>query len=59
MTYFRPSNYKLIDRCVRYISHLLDQKGIQAGYDDIVAKVFHSMEQFPRRAPPLEWSWQS
>lgn len=40
MTWVRPSNYKLIDRSVRYCDLLLKRKGIEQNYDDICLALF-------------------
>ncbi len=45
MTWVRPSNNKLIDRTVRYISLLLKDKGIIAEYDDLVHRCYHAIDK--------------
>lgn len=45
MTYVRPSNNKLVDRCVRYASQLLREKGIDVKYEALVLECFHLMEE--------------
>lgn len=40
MTWVRPSNYKLIDRTVRYASQLLQERGITISYEALVRKTF-------------------
>ncbi len=44
MTYVRPSNNKLIDRTIRYVGHLLAQRGIEHSYEDIAYACFQEME---------------
>ena len=51
MTYVRPSNYKLIDRCVRYAEHLLKQKGKSISYDELVQKTCELMESNTQDEP--------
>jgi N-acetylmuramic acid 6-phosphate etherase len=48
MTWVRASNYKLIDRAVRYVDTLLKQKGIQVPYDVLVHACFRIKDQIPR-----------
>jgi len=45
MTYVRPSNNKLIDRSIRYVMHLLTQKGIEEynTYRDVCYELFRQM----------------
>jgi N-acetylmuramic acid 6-phosphate etherase len=44
MTWVRPSNYKLIDRSVRYVQHLLAEAGIhEHSYEEIVRQCFAEM----------------
>lgn len=46
MTWVKPSNYKLIDRAIRYVDHLLQRKGIDdAGYDYICQKLFEETDR--------------
>ena len=40
MTWVRASNYKLIDRTIRYANLLLMQKNIEVPYDDLARKLF-------------------
>lgn len=40
MTWVRASNYKLIDRAVRYVTILLKQKGRDIPYDELVRTCF-------------------
>lgn len=44
MTYVRPSNFKLVDRAVRYILLILDDHAIQLPYEVIATKVFERMD---------------
>jgi N-acetylmuramic acid 6-phosphate etherase len=48
MTFVRPSNYKLIDRCVRYASYILNKKGINKPYAELARQVFELRETLPR-----------
>lgn len=48
MTWVRASNFKLIDRTVRYASHLLALKGIQVTYEELVHACFRLKDQTPR-----------
>jgi N-acetylmuramic acid 6-phosphate etherase len=40
MTWVRPSNYKLIDRSIRYADRILRRKGKIFSYEDICAELF-------------------
>lgn len=44
MIWVRPSNRKLIDRCIRYIRILLERKNIQISYEDTAYRLFAQME---------------
>lgn len=45
MTWVRPSNYKLIDRSIRYIQMLLEQEDLSGfSYEDIARSCFSEME---------------
>ena len=44
MTWVRPSNNKLIDRTIRYILILLNDKGISKSYEEVCFKLFEEME---------------
>jgi len=44
MTYVRPSNNKLIDRTIRYVRLLLQQRGIEKSYEDVAYVCFQEME---------------
>jgi N-acetylmuramic acid 6-phosphate etherase len=48
MTWVRASNFKLIDRTVRYAFILLEQKGIKASYEELVFACFRLKDQTPR-----------
>jgi N-acetylmuramic acid 6-phosphate etherase len=48
MTWVRASNFKLIDRTVRYASHLLELKGVIVNYDELVHACFHLKDKTPR-----------
>jgi N-acetylmuramic acid 6-phosphate etherase len=45
MTFVRPSNNKLIDRCVRYAQLLLREKGVEVDYKDLVNDCFNFMDE--------------
>ncbi len=45
MTYVRPSNFKLIDRAIRYIRFLLQQKGEESTYEEVAAACFSLMDE--------------
>ncbi len=40
MTYVRPSNYKLIDRAIRYIEYLIQDMDTRPSYDEIAKILF-------------------
>jgi len=44
MTWVRPSNNKLIDRAIRYVSVLLAREGIRASYEEIAVRLFEGMK---------------
>jgi len=44
MTCVRPSNFKLIDRSIRYIQHMLQHDGINLSYEDICFQCFAELE---------------
>ncbi|PIE29100.1 hypothetical protein CSA57_10825 [candidate division KSB3 bacterium] len=44
MTWVRPSNNKLIDRTIRYVRVLLEQRGINVSYEDAAVVCFQEME---------------
>lgn len=45
MTYVRPSNNKLIDRCVRYADQLLQEKEIKISYEALVEECFKILDK--------------
>jgi len=47
MTYVRASNNKLIDRAIRYIDMILQNKNISMKYDDIAYILFEMIEKTP------------
>jgi N-acetylmuramic acid 6-phosphate etherase len=51
MTWVRASNFKLIDRSVRYAKILLQEKGIETNYDDLVFACFKHKDQIDRDRP--------
>jgi N-acetylmuramic acid 6-phosphate etherase len=51
MTWVRASNFKLIDRSVRYAKILLEEKGIDVTYDDLVMACFKFKDQIDRDRP--------
>lgn len=44
MVYVRPSNLKLIDRCIRTIRTLLERRGAECGYEETARHLFAQME---------------
>lgn len=45
MTWVKPSNFKLIDRTIRYVGYLLEQAGEKSrSYEDIALATFATME---------------
>lgn len=48
MTWVRPSNYKLVDRTVRYAQQLLTEKEISISYEALVKECFEMMKKGPR-----------
>jgi N-acetylmuramic acid 6-phosphate etherase len=48
MTWVRASNFKLIDRSVRYAKILLKEKGIEADYNKLVLICYKHKDQIPR-----------
>lgn len=44
MVWVRPSNLKLIDRCIRYVRILLERRGASAGYEETAHHLFAQME---------------
>ncbi len=51
MTWVRPSNFKLIDRAVRYASFLLAEKGINVSYEKLVRDCYELKDQISRNDP--------
>lgn len=51
MTWVRPSNNKLIDRASRYILQLLKQKAKTATYDQVVLKIFETIDELNENEP--------
>jgi N-acetylmuramic acid 6-phosphate etherase len=51
MTWVRASNFKLIDRAVRFASILLLEKGIEANYEKLVLLCFEFKDTIPRDRP--------
>jgi N-acetylmuramic acid 6-phosphate etherase len=47
MTYVRASNNKLIDRAIRYIDLILQNKKISLSYEDIAYILFDMIEKTP------------
>ena len=47
MTWVRPSNYKLIDRSIRYILTLASQSGIELDYDQVCEILYSEMSKGP------------
>jgi N-acetylmuramic acid 6-phosphate etherase len=48
MTWVRPSNYKLVDRTVRYAHQLLNEKECTISYEALVKQCFELMSEGPR-----------
>ncbi len=44
MTWVRPSNLKLIDRAIRYVSYLLAREGVRVPYEQIAVRCFELMQ---------------
>lgn len=55
MTWVRPSNNKLIDRTVRFVTLLLEEQGIQASYDQLVLSCFEALEKLPHDESIVEF----
>lgn len=51
MSYVRPSNNKLIDRVIRYVRILLQQRGVDASYEDVALVCFQEMERIQPNEP--------
>ena len=51
MTWVRPSNHKLIDRTIRYVRLLLQQRGIEASYEDTGYACFQEIETIQPNEP--------
>ena len=51
MTWLRSSNNKLIDRTIRYVLLLLQQRGIEASYEDVTYACFQEMETIQPNEP--------
>ncbi len=47
MTWVRPSNYKLVDRTVRYAQQLLSEKECTISYEALVKQCFEMMKEGP------------
>jgi N-acetylmuramic acid 6-phosphate etherase len=47
MTWVKPTNNKLIDRAARYIDYLLQDVGVSKSYEEIVYKIFETVEELP------------
>lgn len=45
MTWVRPSNYKLIDRAIRYTNFLLAREKIRSSYNDTAHAIFNAAAQ--------------
>lgn len=51
MVYVRPTNKKLIDRAIRFIRLLLEEKGVQAPYDEACRELMMVFERLPADEP--------
>lgn len=47
MTWVRPSNFKLIDRAIRYASSLLEREGVRLPYETVARRLLALMETLP------------
>ncbi len=53
MTYVRPSNLKLIDRSMRYITELLEREGRQVCQDQLINVFFEVLEGEEDKSSPI------
>lgn len=51
MTFVRASNFKLIDRSIRFATHLLKSEGIEADYNKLVYICFQFKDEIKRDEP--------
>ena len=51
MTWVRSSNYKLIDRTIRYVKMLLEREGVEISYEEIAKKIFEIKDTLPQDQP--------
>ena len=51
MTYVRPSNNKLIDRTIRYVRLLLQQRHIEKSYEDVAYACFQEIQNIKEDEP--------
>lgn len=51
MTYVRCSNFKLIDRAIRYILELATDRGVSLEYDEVVNHLFAELENKQDQGP--------
>jgi N-acetylmuramic acid 6-phosphate etherase len=51
MTWVRSSNYKLIDRTIRYVTMILRQSDLEVSYDEIARKIFEIKDKVPSDHP--------
>ncbi len=51
MTWVRPSNNKLIDRAARYILQILSDSGQRPSYQDVVLKIFETIDVMKDNEP--------
>ena len=60
MTYVKPSNNKLIDRAIRYVTHLLEQKGIEGvTYEQICHRLYENTENMKPDDPIVMLTYNS
>lgn len=60
MTYVKPSNNKLIDRAIRYVTHLLEQKGIDdVTYEQICHRLYENTENMKPDDPIVMLTYNS
>ena len=52
MTFVKPSNFKLIDRSIRYIGQILREKyGVEVGYEEIMGLLGQAAEGLKEEEP--------
>ena len=51
MTFVKPSCNKLIDRAIRYVTHLLQDHGVTKSYDEICFALFDELDNISPKEP--------